>query len=412
MRALQILGLAMLLPGWCRASTTLYAPALQSVPLYGRLASARSAALGGSFSAVEQGQDALFGNPAGLAKLQGLGAGLHYQNWLAGVSDETAYASESLGPGLGMGGYGHVTDYGSFDLRDDNGQLVGQSSARDLAFGLGAGLSVGAFDFGLAARALRQDLVGEQAWGFSMDAGVAWSHAGTRLGLAAVNVGPPVDGSPEAESLRLGAAQRFNFGTASLCPALGLQWEPQGLSHVQVGLEAKLNGALALRGGYDQPLGETLLQGMQGFTLGLGFRWASFSLDYAYLPFGDLGAGQRLSLSWRAPKQAVPASLPAPTLATAPVPAADPTDGLALPRSLIRAGRLGEALAELKRLSVEWPRRAELWRELGQLQWTLGLRSDALQALERAQSLAPDPSLAAWLAHARTLPPPASPEKP
>lgn len=402
-------------PAW--ADDTVYAASQQAAPLYGRLASARSAALGGAFSAVLEGADALFGNPAGLARLQGLNAGLHYQSWLADVSDETGYVAEGLGPGVGLGAYGHLTDYGTFQLRDDNGQRVGDASARDLAFGLGLGVASGPLDFGVAARVVHQDLVGEQAWGLSVDAGATWQRGGTRVGLAAVDVGTALDGSQGAESLRLGASHRFDLGSAALLPAVGVQWEPQGLSHVQAGVELQVNRALALRGGYDQALGDTLLEGLQGFTLGLGFRLGSVCLDYAYIPFGDIGAGHRISVCW----QAAPRGGEAGSAADAPLapgPAAamaegPPPDVLALPRHLAQDGRLGEALAELRRLTVEQKSNGAIWRELGQLEWRMNLRGQGLADLRAAQGLAPDPALEAWIHQAEAaLAAPGGLEKP
>jgi predicted Zn-dependent protease len=86
---------------------------------------------------------------------------------------------------------------------------------------------------------------------------------------------------------------------------------------------------------------------------------------------------------------------------------------LALPHRLIQDGRLGEALAELQRLSVERPQDAAVWRALGQLQWQMGQKPQALAALRMSHSLYPDPGLAAWLQQVdAVLQPPGNPEKP
>jgi hypothetical protein len=366
--------------------------------------------LGGAFSGVLQGDEALFGNPAGLSSMQGLGAGLHYQSWLADVSDETAYLASGFGAGLGLGAYAHITDYGSFELRDSNGQRQGNATARDVAFGVGGGVASGDLGFGVSARMVHQDLVGEQSWALGVDAGMAWERGATRVGLAAMNVGTALDGNQGAESVRLGVSQRIDMGGAQLLPAIGAQWDPQGYSRVQAGAELRVNHALALRGGYEQRLGDTLITGLQGMTLGLGFKLGSVSLDYAYLPFGDLGAGHRLSLGWQASPRAVDPSAQALSPVPAPRPQADP---LALPQRLIKDGRQGEALAELQRLCVERPSDAMVWRTLGQLQWQMAQRPQALASLRMAQSLVPDPSLAAWLQQVDSVfGPPGSLEKP
>jgi hypothetical protein len=39
------------------------------------------------------------------------------------------------------------------------------------------------------------------------------------------------------------------------------------------------------------------VDGTKGFTLGLGFKYSGYSVDYAYTPLGDIGDTNRFSLS-------------------------------------------------------------------------------------------------------------------
>lgn len=60
------------------------------------------------------------------------------------------------------------------------------------------------------------------------------------------------------------------------------------------GAEFHLGDLVVLRGGYTsgQDTGE-------GYTAGVGFNTSRLSVDYAYVPYGDLGDTHRVSLSMR-----------------------------------------------------------------------------------------------------------------
>lgn len=302
MRALTLTVLALLSPAALAADagSQVFASAAQAAPLYGRLGSARQAALGGAFSTVADGGEALFGNPAGLADADSLSVALHHEAWLADINEETGAVAGRLGPGLGLGGYAHVTDYGSFDVRDDSGQRVGGSSARDLACGLAAGLATGGLRGGVGLRLVKQELMGEDSLGLALDCGLLWRREGLSVGVAAVNVGTALDGNQGAESLRVGLGRRWDLDGMAVTPALGLEWEPQSMARAQAGLELGLEQGLRLRAGYEQRFADSMIDGVQGLTLGFGVQVLGLGLDYAFLPYGDLGAAHRFTLSWSA----------------------------------------------------------------------------------------------------------------
>jgi hypothetical protein len=53
--------------------------------------------------------------------------------------------------------------------------------------------------------------------------------------------------------------------------------------------------AAALRGGY-RTVGQEKLGGLSGLSAGAGITWRQFSLDFAWVPYGDLGETFRYSL--------------------------------------------------------------------------------------------------------------------
>lgn len=73
------------------AGAETYAPSGQSMPLFGRLGSARLMSLGGAFHALAQGPDALLANPAGLSSVGRFEVGLHHESWLADINEESLW---------------------------------------------------------------------------------------------------------------------------------------------------------------------------------------------------------------------------------------------------------------------------------------------------------------------------------
>lgn len=275
-------------------------------------ASARGAVLGSAYAALADDSSALFSNPAGLAWQDRADGALHHHQWLGGVGQQTAALGLPLGRRSGLGLSAGLTDFGSFDAYDENGALTGTYNMQRLNGSLGwATRPVDPLALGATLKVLSQSLAGQSSTAFSADLGLAARLGAARLGLAYTQLGSGLDGSPLASSLR--AAGAWVWGRDSgprLSAALGGQWQPQGEATLQAGLEGQWTPALALRGGWQQPLGAAEREGLQGLVLGAGFRAAAARLDYAWQPFGDLGASHRVSLHYDFYKRAEAAPEP------------------------------------------------------------------------------------------------------
>lgn len=400
-------GLALLLlaPLLRAADAQVYASADQSLPLFGRLGSARLAALGGAFNSLVQGSDALLVNPAGIASIPSLEAGANHESWLADINEETLWAVTPVGEGHAFGAYAHVIDYGVFELRDDHGQRLGDMSARDYAVGAAFGLrSRLGFSGGIGVRGVRENLIDQDLFVVEVDSGVDWQgDDGWSGGLVAANVGSAADGSQGSQSVRWGVAHRFDWSNGWFWPALGFSWSPAVSPRMQFGGELRINGNLNIRAGYEHRFVETLVDGVSGLSLGLGFRVAGMTFDYAFLPVGDLGAGHRVSVTWSpSPPKPKPTPAPEPPVLQVDVPPPQPdlvyvTDPLAEAQAMEQAGRLGEALAEYERVCQEHPDLPGAWHGVADLAYRLKDRPKALHAYEQLLRLEPNPDLARWL---------------
>ncbi|HET9869560.1 MAG TPA: tetratricopeptide repeat protein, partial [bacterium] len=186
----------------------------------------------------------------------------------------------------------------------------------------------------------------------------------------------------------------------------------------QAGLEGVLDGRWSLRVGYQVPLQDDQISGFAYFTAGAGLKFSSFSLDYAYVPFGSLGTSHRVSLAYQfdLPQRTVPVTviqtLPAP-VTEAPVPGARDLDlefkipaqdpALETGRQLEKEGKDAQAAqAYVEALKTD-PQNNRLWGALGRLYYRLGKKDYAVQCFEKELRLEPkNQPLRDWLDRYKT----------
>jgi tetratricopeptide (TPR) repeat protein len=166
-------------------------------------------------------------------------------------------------------------------------------------------------------------------------------------------------------------------------------------------------------------------------------------LDYAFIPYGDMGSSHQFGLSYhfgtRAPEEAYLKSSassvvvsPSPVTVFVQVPVAptatpvtpravegpvgvdggalvmdfeESSEGLSAARASVKEGRMVEAV----KAYVDWlsknPRDAQAWWELGGLYYQLGKKEYAVKCFESVLTLKPgNKNLSDWLEKNRNLP--------
>jgi hypothetical protein len=137
-----------------------------------------------------------------------------------------------------------------------------------------------------------------------MDAGIYFDTVfeDLRFGVVFQNLGRPMKFDAEAYSLPLNIKAGFNY---LLTDGLSLSADV----NKTIDTDAIFNGGaeyicqigdetgLAFRGGYKSNNVE--LGGSAGVTMGVGFIFGVLTLDYAYVPYGDLGDTSRISLGYK-----------------------------------------------------------------------------------------------------------------
>jgi hypothetical protein len=397
-RPILLFVLCLVLPGLSRPEV--FSVAGLADPLDNSGGTARATAMGSAFVAVAEDSSATLWNPAGLAQLKSMDFGLHHNSWLASINQETLAFGLPMGRLGGLGLEAGYVDYGTLQAYDSIGNAAGSYGVDSLGGGIGwGGELMKGLDLGAALKGTALNVASNSYVAFAGDAGIQWRPMpALSLGADAANLGTAVAGNSLASALRLGASYRLDFSReSSLLTALGAQVEPQGVSRVQVGAEQTLFSLLAIRLGYQASLADNQILGLTGLSAGLGFTLSGFVLDYAYLPFGDLGAAQRISLSYHF---FPPGTGQAPQTEARPplaAPQTSPSD-LAEGQALEKAQRFREAALVYNNAIRKDRSNAAAWRAAGGLYYRLGQKAYAVQCYDQVLRLNPgDSALRTWL---------------
>jgi outer membrane protein OmpA-like peptidoglycan-associated protein len=258
----------------------------------------RAAAMGECFTGLADDASAVYWNPAGLGQLSQYQLALSHQQWFAGIRDEVLHAALPLGPGSAGFGlvYSGTPDVQYWDDATATFKSYGASSIM-LSAGYGVRLHPKA-RLGAALNGTYEDLLTEKSIGGAASAGLhAQPVSWLGLGLAARHLGAvSVSGAAEPLPMELAAGavcgNRVLRGT--LDATLPFLDNPPSY---RAGIEFAPLPIVALRCGYRTgPVALKDLGAVNGLTAGLGVTVGTFGIDYAFVPYGELGATHRLGL--------------------------------------------------------------------------------------------------------------------
>lgn len=295
MTSLLALGLLLALPARARA-----AGGAESLDFLLMDTHARPVALGGAYTALASDANALHYNPAGLGSIKRSEATFMHNKYVQGLSQEhLAFAS--------VHGWSVNLDYlnGGRTERTTFAQKSGTGSSfglYDLALGAGYGRRFGDFSVGGGLKLLRSQVDNVSGTGFAVDGGVLYGvpqFEGLTVGLAVQNLGPEMRFQRAKEKLplnvRAGAAYAFPALGAAHTVALDVMKARTDKATVGFGAESVLGKLIAVRMGFT-----TKNDAGMGLTAGVGWLVnESASVDYAIVPFDDLGLAHRISVTYR-----------------------------------------------------------------------------------------------------------------
>ncbi len=273
---------------------------------------ARATAMGEAFSSVPNDVQGLVYNPASLATLVANQVSFEHLSYVSDVNQEAVafgHAGHEKGISWGVsanylqvsnivrtvaslqGSGDGFTEVGSFSTYDAN---VGLAAARPVTENLLLGSTI---------KLIRESLSDASSNAGALDLGAIYEANEQRsLDLSVV-------------MQNLGFASRFADAAVELPWTLriGMSGQPfaqwlfsadyvkrRDLSgQFNVGGEVTPQKFISLRLGYEYQLTRPDLGGISGFTGGIGLHLHMMSLDYAFVPLGDLGTTHRISLNFR-----------------------------------------------------------------------------------------------------------------
>jgi len=275
---------------------------------------AKAAAIGGAYTALADDVTAIYWNPAGLAQLKQTELNFMHNEWFSGINYEflaAAYPIENLTFATSLT-YLYMDEIKEV-LRDterkgngrywETGKLF---TAEDMALSLAFAQALEEnFFMGANFKYIHENIEHESASGAAMDLGVLFRPV-NKLGFGFViqNVGPKMKFITDEFSLpltyRAGIAYQIMEKISFLLDVRKTKDEKLDFS---TGIELWFGKLLALRFSgrtqADDKLGK--FKGLPtGMAAGCGFNLGnSLTLDYAYVPYGDLGDTHRISIAMK-----------------------------------------------------------------------------------------------------------------
>ncbi|MFH1378765.1 MAG: PorV/PorQ family protein [bacterium] len=298
---------------------------------------ARAVGMGESFAAVADDISSVYWNPAGLARIKNGSVHLSHNIWFQDINYEFVGVGIPLGntneassvlPFAGIGSKGSLAisaNYlylGGMERRTGNtAEPEGKFGANDLAVTL---TYANALPFvskrnllaGINFKTIRQQIDDKKASAFAVDFGMQYKIGPIISACAVQNLGTKMKFIEESYPLPL------NY-------KIGLAWQPMGTAlniavdinkpidnklNYHLGTEYWVGQIIALRAGYLQ--GDSVqrnaltgkgfgrntnneLVGLTGLMAGAGFRILGYGVDYAFVPYGELGNTHRVSLDMK-----------------------------------------------------------------------------------------------------------------
>jgi len=281
-----------------------------TAPFLTRVLGARAGGMGDAFSAMESDVNALLLNPATIATLTQSQISFLYSN-LGPVFD--VQGAGNMYHGLVLYGipWGKESAIALGCQYEEQGKVSYTTESPEViaTYNLGANYSI---LFSYARRigphvmfGVTPKLVHTQLWeyedtGFAIDAGFLYQLENINIGFSINNVGEKLvmkdayQADPLPQNIKVGFFYKLLIGKKSKVNIALDITKPAQSNELQcnAGIEYWYQGILALRGGYLKEDGN-----VEGFTQGLGLRLKNLQVDFANIPWGELGDVQKISLT-------------------------------------------------------------------------------------------------------------------
>lgn len=273
---------------------------------------ARAAAMGGAYSAVSDEASAIYWNPAGLVQIPKLSAVFMRSQYVADISYQYAAYAQRLSYGDVIGVSALFTDIGSIDNTNVDGGRIGTFSPKDQVYTLSYSKAILEFSdkdmdvsMGVSLKYIRSTII-ESAKSYAGDIGIMtynFKDIPYRLAITVSNFGQGMRYDQASNTLpltlKLGAAVNpFRDMLLTTDVLIAKQNATNFLFGAELATEPNELTRLCLRAGLNT---QRMSDGLSGLTLGVGATLHFFSLDYAFVPMGELGTTHKISITFDFP---------------------------------------------------------------------------------------------------------------
>ena len=258
--------------------------------------------MGSAASVLTEGAGAANWNPAKLAGLKGKHLSASYNMLFIDESQGYLGFATQLKDDMGVlgGGMNYLT-VGDIERRagdTENPDSLFDSNNMALAFSYARAEVRPGLALGASLKYISQDLDTQTDKAVAVDLGSTYQLNDTYTAAFVVqNLGGKVGPDNLPLLIKGGVARSFLDG--KLAAAADVDWLAYDERfYLDLGAEYLLGKGLAFRAGYQLGRSQDELGGLTGLGAGLGLKFDRFTLDYAYVPFGDLGDTHRMTLGF------------------------------------------------------------------------------------------------------------------
>ena len=266
---------------------------------------ARPLAMGGAFSALADDANAINWNPGALAESKQKNVTASYNSLFqdqnqgfVGYANPMKEDMGTLGVGLNYLSVSNIEKRAA-DTESPDSTFSNQNFALSLSYArseVKQGLSLGG-----SLKYVRTAFDAFSGNAVALDFGALYKTSVENLtaGVSLQNLGTKIGPDPLPFKVKGGAA--YKLFDQKLALAGDVDWlAVDQRAYLSLGTEYWLQKILAVRAGYQFGRGQDQLGSrLVGLGVGLGLKLERFSLDYAFVPFGNLGDTHRMTVGMR-----------------------------------------------------------------------------------------------------------------
>lgn len=281
----------------------LYASGITSAEFLKIGVNARAVAMGGAFVSIADDASSIYWNPGGLAQLKNAEIAFTHNIWLQNVTyDYMAFVcplgAGSIASSITYLSTGKIQGYDLYGIKTNeftNYDFIGSIAySHKLADSIFIGLSL---------KNIYEKLDDESSLAVAVDAGSVCRFDDLSFGIAIQNLGTAMKFVSESFQLpmnvKIGGSYRLLSN--SLIVALDVNFPRGSNTNISAGGEYNYHiddFMLSGRLGYNTATSREL-SSIAGISTGIGLAFKGILLDYAWVPFGDLGQAHQISLSYK-----------------------------------------------------------------------------------------------------------------